>query len=174
MKYNYEALGQYDYYDDEYLDKVIEKYSALIGLFIIKYSSLEHEIDIAIAEFLGDDFHETGYVIIEKLTISNKIDLFYKMHSRLESFKEKKNKMLLDDIKKRLLALNTFRNNIAHANWETLTKEGYVRVRIVVDNDEGFVKLKKVQITPKILRDSIKDINRIENSIFKYREKAFI
>lgn len=174
MKCNYEILGQYDFYDDEHLEKVIKKYSSLIGLFVIKYSSLEHEIDIAIAEFLGDDYHETGYVIIEKLTIGNKIDLFYKMHSRLESFKEKKNKKQLDNIKSRLLSSNSFRNNVAHANWESLTKDGFVRVKIIVDNEEGYVKLKKVQITPKILRDNIKEIDRLVDAIFKYRERVFI
>lgn len=170
MKCDYEPLGQYDYYDNEYLDKVIEKYSSLVGLFIIKFSGLEHEINIAIAEFLGDDYHETGYVIVEHLSISNKIDLFYKMHTRLESLNEKKNKGRLDEIKSRLLTLNTFRNFIAHANWETLTRDGFVRVKIMVDNQEGFVKFKKIQITLKILKDNIKEIDKLIDIILKYRE----
>jgi len=82
-------LEQFDFIDDERLDKVISKYSTLIGLFLIKFSSLEHEINIAIADILHDDCHETGYVIIERLSIRNKIDLFNKMYSRLESFKDK-------------------------------------------------------------------------------------
>jgi hypothetical protein len=174
MKCDYEALGQYDYYDEEHLEKVIEKYSFLIGLFVVKFSSLEHEIDVAIAEFFGDDYYETGYVIIENLSISNKIDLLYKIYARLESFNEKKHKQLLDQIKNRLAAINTFRNFIVHANWETLTKEGFVRVKIMVDNQEGFVKLKKIQITPKIIRDNIKEISKLLDAIFNYREKAVV
>lgn len=174
MKCDYETLGQYDYYDEEHLEKVVEKYSFLIGLFVVKFSSLEHEIDVAISEFFGDDYHETGYVIIENLSISNKIDLLYKIYARLESFNEKKHKQLLDQIKNRLAAINTFRNFIVHANWETLTKEGFVRVKIMVDNQEGFVKLKKIQITPKIIRDNIKEISKLLDAICNYREKAAV
>ena len=172
MKCDFKELEQYDYDDEDYLEKVIEKYSFLVGLFIIRFSSLEHEIDTFIADRLGDDFHETGYVIIENLSISNKIDLFYKMYLRIESFKDKNNKKTLEDIKARLVAMNTFRNYIAHANWGSLTKDGFVRVKITVDNQEGCVKLKNVQITPKILRDNLKEIDRLLDLIFEYKENA--
>jgi len=174
MKCDYKELEQYDYYDEDYLEKVIEKYSFLVGLFIIRFSDLEHEIDTFIADRLGDDYHETGYVIIENLSISNKIDLFYKMYLRIESLKEKNNRKTLENIKKRLTTINTFRNFIAHANWGSLTKDGFVRVKIMVDNQEGCVKLKNIQITTKILRDNLKEIDKLLNLIFKYKENALV
>jgi hypothetical protein len=174
MKCDYKELEQYDYYDEDYLEKVIEKYSFLVGLFIIRFSSLEHEIDTFIADRFGDDYHETGYVIIENLSISNKIDLFYKMYLRIESLKEKNNRKTLENIKNRLIAMNTFRNFIAHANWGSLTKDGFVRVKIMVDNQEGYVKLKNIQITTKILRDNLKEIDKLLNLIFKYKESALV
>jgi hypothetical protein len=70
------------------------------------------------------------------------------------------------------MAINTFRNYIVHANWESLTKDGFVRVKITVDNQEGLVKLKNIQITPKILRDNIKEIDKLINLMFKYKETA--
>ncbi|PIY72191.1 hypothetical protein COY87_02255 [Candidatus Roizmanbacteria bacterium CG_4_10_14_0_8_um_filter_33_9] len=172
-KNDYDELEQYDYSDGEYLEKVVDKYSPLVGLFLVNFSILEQDLNLAIADFMHDDCHETGFVIIEKLTTSNKIELFYKMYVRLESFKDKKNKEVLDKIKKQLETLNSFRNNIVHANWQSLTKGGFVRTKIVVDNQEGYVKFKKVKITPKIIRQKIKEIEKLINQIDKYKENAF-
>jgi hypothetical protein len=84
---NYDKLEQYTFPDSEYIEKAADRYSPLIGLFLINFSILEHDLNITIAEFLHNDAHETGFVILEKLNISNKIDLFYKMNVRLESFR---------------------------------------------------------------------------------------
>jgi hypothetical protein len=170
---NYDKLDQYDFSDGEYLEKAANKYFPLIGEFLISFSILEQELNIAIADFLHDDCHETGFVIIEKLTTSNKIDLFYKMHVRLESFNNKKHKTILDKLRNKLNNLNSFRNNIVHANWQSLSKDGYVRAKIVVDTNEGFVKFKKVLMTSKIIHQKIKEINRLSEKINEYKEKAF-
>ncbi len=172
-KDNYDELDQYDYSDGEYLDKVVYRYSPLIGLFLINFSILEHELNLAIADIISDRAHETGFVIIEKLTTGNKIELFYKMYARLESFTNKKNKDVLNKIREQIESLNTFRNGIVHANWQSLSKDGFVRTKIVVDNQEGYVKFKKVQITPKIIRSKIKEIERLTDQIDEYKETAF-
>lgn len=170
---NFDELEQYDYSDGEYLEKVVDRYSPLIGLFLVNFSILEQELNLAVADFIRDGSHEMGFVIIEKLTTSNKIELFYKMYVRLESFKDKKNKDMLNQITKQLESLNIFRNNIVHANWQSLTKDGFVRTKIVVDNQEGYVKFKKVEITPKIIRQKIKEIEKLVDQIDKYKETAF-
>ena len=60
-----------------------------------------------------------------------------------------------------------------HANWQSLTKEGSVRVKIVVDTDEGFVKFKKVLMAAKIIRQKIREIDSLSEKIDQYKEKAF-
>jgi hypothetical protein len=172
-KNDYDELEQDDYLDGEYLEKVIDKYTPLIGSFLVNFSILEQDLNLAIAEFIHDDYPETGFVIIEKVTTSNKIELFYKMYVRLESFNDKKNKEILDKIRKQLNSLNSFRNSIVHANWQSLTKDGFVRTKIVVDNQEGYIKFKKIEITPKIIRQKIKEIDRLVEQIYKYKEVAF-
>lgn len=168
----YDELEQYDFSDGEYLEKVANKYFPLVGEFLISFSIMEQELNLAIADVLHDDCHETGFVIMERLTTSNKIDLFYKMYVRLESFNNKKHKAVLDGLRKQLDELNSFRNSIVHANWQSLTKEGFVRVKIVVDTDEGFVKFKKVLMTPKIIRQKIRGIDSLSDKIDQYKEKA--
>lgn len=169
---DYDELEQYDYTDGEYLEKVIDKYTVLIGLFLVNFSILEQELNLALVDFISDSAHEKGFIVIEKLTTRNKIELFYKMYVRLESFKDKKSKEILDRIRKQFEALNSFRNNIVHANWQSLTKDGFVRTKIVVDNQEGYVKFKKVEITPKIIRQKIKEIEKLIDQIDEYKETA--
>ena len=145
----------------------------ILGEFLISFSILEQELNLIIADFVSDRAHETGYVVIEKLTTNNKIDLFYKMYVRLESLNDKKNKAVLDEIRNQLDKINIFRNNIVHANWQSFTKDGYVRTKIVVDTDEGFVKFKKVLMNSKIIKQKIKEIDRLSEKIDEYKEKAF-
>lgn len=170
MTDTYDELEQMDFIDDEHLDKVIDKYSPWIGLFLIEFSCLEHELNVAIADIFHDDCHETGYVIIEKLSIRNKIDLFNKMCTRIESFRDKKYRQELDKIIKQFVSMTEFRNSIVHATWQSITKDGFVRTKIMVDNQEGYVKFKKTQITPKIIREKIKEINKLIDKIFEYKE----
>lgn len=170
---DYDELDQYDFSDGEYLEKVADKFSPLVGQFLISFSILEQELNIAIADFLHDDCHETGFVIVEKLTTRNKIDLFYKMYVRLESFNNKKHNAILDQLRNLLNELNSFRNNVVHANWQSLTKEGYVRVKIVVDTDEGYVKFKKVPMTPKTIKQKIIEIDKLSEKISEYKDNAF-
>ena len=102
MPENYEELDQYDYTDGEYLEKIVDRYTTPIGLFLVNFSILEQELNLAVADFISDRAHEMGFVVIEKLTTANKIDLFYKMYVRLESFKDKKNKEVLNKIREQM------------------------------------------------------------------------
>lgn len=172
-KNDYEELEQYDIAGVEYLEKVVDKYSSLIGLFLINFSILENDLNLAIADFINERGHEPGFVIIEKITTGNKIDLFYKLYVRLGSFKDKKSRKILDKIKDQLESLNAFRNNIVHANWQSLTEDGFVRTKIVVDNQEGYVRFKKVQITPRIIKEKIKELDKLITKIDEYKETAF-
>ena len=80
---------------------------------------------------------------------------------------------MLDGIRKQLDGVNIFRNKVVHANWQSLTKEGYVRTKIIVDTEEGYVKFKKALITPKIIRQKIKEVYKLLDEIEEYKEQAF-
>lgn len=157
-----EALEQYDYSTNDYLYKVEDKYAPLIGLFLIRFSELEHTLNIAIAEIINDRTHEPGFVVIENLTTNNKIQLFYKFYLQLVSaLGKKKHVDRLRQLRSQLEEINTFRNKIAHANWQTLNKQGMVRTKIVVDNQQGYVLFRRVEILPKAIRRQIKTIEKL-------------
>ena len=165
-----EDLEQYDYYDNDYIEKVSGKYSKLIGEFIIEFSRLESELNIAIAEAFFDDDHDTGYTILAKLDFSDKTDLFYKMYLKIATATENNKLSPLKKIKKQLIEISEFRNKLAHANWSTLTKDGFVRTKITVDNSDGFVRFVKVKILPGNIQEFIDKIDSLIDQIDGYKD----
>lgn len=172
-KEDYDELEQYDFSDGEFLEKVIDKYSPLLGLFLINFSEVENELNGAIADYINERGHETGFVIIEKITTSNKIDLFYKLYLRFTLYKPPIYKAELTKIKKQLNELNLFRNALVHANWDSLSKDGYVRTRIVVDDQEGSVMFRKIEVSLKTIRNKIKEAGKLIDALFELKEDAF-
>jgi hypothetical protein len=168
-----EELEQFDYLDNEYFEKVIGAYSRLIGLFLIKFSYLEHEINLAIADVIQDRAHNSGYIVIERLTVANKIDLFYRLYLQLAAFGGKKNKERLLKIKKQLEYMNTFRNNIVHANWQSLTKKRFVRTKIMTDPNEGQIKFRNIKIDTPMIRSNIRKMDSLINRIDTFKEKVY-
>jgi hypothetical protein len=75
MKVKSESLEQYDFASGDYIDKVARRYEARIGRFLIRFSELEHTLDIAIAEWLSDRSHQLGYMVLEGYSLNNKIQL---------------------------------------------------------------------------------------------------
>lgn len=165
-------LEQYDFVDDEYFEEAVELYSALVGSFMMNFSYLDHELNIAIANIINDRAHDVGYAIVERIMMRNKIELFYKLYSRLESATDNKTKSVLDKIRKDFEDMNEYRNQIAHANWQTINKEGEVRVKIVVDSKEGYIKFKKVKITPKDIKLKVEQIDELYDRLTDYTEKV--
>lgn len=166
-------LEQYDDVDSEVFDDEQEKYFAPIGEFITCFSNFEHTLNYALAEFIQNRSHDTGYVVIQNVSMRNKIDLFFKLHLRLESYKGKVKTDNLKALYTEMQHANTFRNYVAHANWQTLDEDSYVRTRITTDSDEGLVKFIKAKITPVILRKNIRALENLTDDIYNYTESAF-
>lgn len=168
---NYDELEQYYYVNSEYIEQKEKKYSSLIGKFVINFSRLENEINLAIADIMFDDDHSLGFSVITELTFSRKINFFYHNFILQEQFKHNNKIKFLNTLKNNLVEVNSFRNSVIHANWESLTKEGFVHTKILLDS--GFVKFKKVKLTPQIIRQNIKKIDKLLHLIDKYKENFF-
>ena len=164
-----EDLQQEDYYDSDYIEKVSEKYSKLIGIFIIKFNELEHELNRAIAKTFIDDDDSVGYRVIKLLNVSNKIELFYEIFLEITTSTDGKVEKL-KKIKKKLDEARIFRNKLVHANWSTLTKEGYVRTKIESNKENGAIQLVKVKILPKTIKGFIDKVESLIIKIWEYSE----
>lgn len=165
-------MDQYDYVDEDYFYEAIDEYSPLIGSFLMNFSLLERELNIAIAEFINDGTHEIGYVVVGQLSMERKIEIFYKFYLQMETSVDGKNKVRLEKIKRSLLELNSFRNQIAHADWGTLNKKHGVRIKIQTDNETGLVKFKLANILPKDIEGKIESIDETIEELDSYKELA--
>jgi len=165
-----EHLKQMDFEYGDYIEKVERKYAPLIGKFLIAFSELEHNLNLAIAGYFADDLHEIGYTIIENLKFSQKIDLFYKLYIREEiMIRNRKTKSVLNTIKRKLESINNFRNKIVHANWVSLKKDKTVRTKIIVNKTGEGVKFKRVKISPKSIEKRIKETKDLVERIDEYK-----
>lgn len=166
-----EELEQEDYFDDEYIETVSEKYGLLIGKFIISFNELEHELNQAISKYFIDDSDSKGYRVIKFLTNSSKVNLFYELYLERATFVNTHNKSKIKLIKNKLDEIREFRNKLVHANWSTLTKEGYVRTKVESDKEEGVIKFVNAKILPKTIKSYINQIDFTIIKIWEYLEK---
>jgi len=74
----------------------------------------------------------------------------------------------LKALRARLKEASTFRNVVVHANWFSLTKESYVRSKIVVNGDEGHVQFRKVKLTPADIRRHISKMDQLERDLDEF------
>lgn len=163
-------LEQYDHVLGEYIDKVKSKYAPRIGLFLIRFSSLEHTLDICIADRLLDRSHQFGYIVIEGMLLNGKIELFRKLFQAFVHDLHPKYSSSLRVLVTRLHAVRVFRNYVAHANWNTLEHTGYVRTKI--DESDGEVIFKKVRITPKVINAWIRRVVELERRLDDFAESV--
>lgn len=174
IEFKIEKLDQYDYVDEELSFEKEFKYAHLIGSFLISFSNLEHNLDLEIADGIGHGSHDFGYMILKNLGFAGKIELFYDLTYPMVcwSTKKKEQKMLqLKKIRQQFKKLSELRNKIAHAKWNTLDKEGFVRVGITTDEESGLINFKKYKITPAIIRRGLRDIELLSEKLDAFTEK---
>jgi hypothetical protein len=170
VKVKSESLEQYDLVYGDYIDKVARRYEARIGRLLIRFSEVEHTLDIAIAERISDRSHELGYMVLDGLNLNNKIELFRKLlHSYTQLLQPSRLKTFQSIVKK-LHEARVFRNYVAHANWRTLERSGYVRTRVT--EKEGAILFKKVRITPSVLEAWCRRIERLDALLYEFVEAS--
>ena len=170
MKVKSESLEQYDLVYGDYIDKVARRYEARIGRLFIRFSELEHTLDIAIAERLSDRSHDLGYMVLDGVSLNNKIELFRKLlHSYTKLLRPSRLKTF-QSIVKRLHEARVFRNYVAHANWRSLEKSGYVRTRVT--EKDGDIVFKKVRVTPSVLEAWCLRIERLDALLYEFVEES--
>ena len=171
MKVKHDKLEQYDFAIGEYIETVKAKYAPGIGLFLIRFSSLEHTLGVALADFLFDRSHDVGYMVIEGNSLNNKIELFRKVFHMQTKHMHPKRVSKLATLVKRLHEVRVFRNYLVHANWITLENSGYVRTRI--DEKDGEVIFRKVRITPKVINSWIRRVIQLDEQLYDFTESAY-
>jgi len=169
-------LDQYDLPQNEVIQddpKQYSQYSKSIGEIMICFSELEYVLDKVLVESISDR-SDRGYMYIKGLRMRDKIEIFKQLgldyiNIEIEHFKLTKSKLL--SIISKLKELNTFRNRVAHANWMTLSKDGFVRTKVFYNNEDGQTEFIEVKMTEELMK---KYIIKIRDMTFFLYDKVVI
>ena len=182
----YSPMGQYGWSNEdescvgefETMENQENKYSKSIGMFIISFSNMEDCIDRDFAKSIHDDADEPGYRIIKYLSFRDKINLLKDDYLAFIKYccpKSKQEQILseLNIIYCKLVELSEFRNKIAHANWHSLDKSGFVRCKITESKENVGIVFEKVKMTPGVLIKFTRQNYAISNKLDGFREKIW-
>ncbi len=178
-------LGQYgesdapeDIGEFETLEQVEQKYAKSIGMLMISFSELEDTVDRDLATAINERTYEPGYRIIKFLEFREKIDLLKDDYSAyikyvFEGSQQIKFLAELKILYAKLVELSEFRNKIAHSNWSSLDKAGFVRYRSVENKAEAGMSFQKVKMTPAIIIKFTRQNSAVSNRLGNFREKLW-
>lgn len=167
------VVGEFETIENQH-----SKYANAIGSFVISFAELENSVNNELATAINERAHEPGYRIIKYLSFRNKIDLFNDHYSAyVKVFRSKPTtKRMLAELKiiyNKLCELSEFRNKVAHADWTSLDKTGFVTTKILENKDDFGIQLEKVKMTPGVLVKFRKQNEALSVRINAYREKVW-
>lgn len=163
-----EELEQHDFYDDDYIDSEEKILAPLIGSLLINFSRLEQVINTSLSDMISLATHQVGYVIIKDLDAMEKVRILRRLVVSHLSAIESKNLELFQEIYKRIVNCVEFRNTIAHANWNTLDKDGFVRVKMTSGKNDGSVIFQKEKLTPQVIEEMTKEMFDTEDLLEEF------
>lgn len=178
-------LGQYgesDRVEDEgefeTIAKIAQRYAKSIGMLMISFAELEDTVDRDLATGISERAYEPGYRIIKYLEFREKIDLLKDDLSAFIKyvFEGNQQSKFLSELKTlhaKLVELSEFRNKIAHANWSSLDKAGFVRCKSVENKAEAGMSFQKIKMTPAIIVKFIRQNYAVSNRVGNFRENLW-
>lgn len=182
----YSLMGQYGWSSEDdscvgefqTMENQHDKYSRSVGMFIISFSNVEDRVEKDFARSIHDDADEPGYRIIKYLSFRDKINLlkddyFAFIKYSLPESKQEKILSELNIIYSKLVELSEFRNRVAHANWYSLDKNGFVRCKITQNKGDVGIFFEKVKMTPGVLIKFTRQNYAISNKLDGFREKVW-
>jgi hypothetical protein len=171
-------LEQYDNPYGEAMDKHESDYSVAIGRFLISFSYLENALDSLVSQAIHSGTDEAGYRVIKYLNYRNKVNLALDIYRQVLSFITKKrlkelNTKRLEIVTAKLIELGEFRNKIAHANWMTVDRRGYVRVKMLEDHNKGRLMFEKIKMTPNIIYKFTRQCHAVASKIDVFKDEIW-
>jgi hypothetical protein len=161
----------HDIYDLDEAESYIEIALPLIGRIVMEFNALEQSFDQFICHIFSDRSEDLGLTVINKMTYSNKVDLFKRLSDDLHyesNLMNEKSNQLYDDLIKNLKESGRLRNLVVHADWESTNKDKYTYVNLRITKEGK--KQEYVQFSEKSLEEIIDLIWKTRKQISDYWE----
>ncbi len=176
-------MGQYGPEEELYNSDLSQfkegKYSKAIGNFILSFSSLENSLNNYLAAAINERSYEPGYRIIKYLNFKTKINILNDegvFFIKIIVGSKKKQEKLLEELKiiySKLKELSQFRNKVAHADWTSLDKKGFVITKIKEDEQNGGVYFQKTKMTPGVILKFTRQNMAVRDRLSIFRDKIW-
>jgi len=148
--------------DEPDLDKYLRQTAYWVGYFIFEFNEFEHTVtEILSLHIGGGDQTVYQHIFLTGLNFNQKVELLERIYSHEITFLVEKSSQ--ENVKKKckeiiaeLKNIGGIRNNIVHANYYSLDKNGYVREKTKFSDSDAIEKW--VSITRDFL---VENINRI-------------
>lgn len=164
IRYGDFALDQYDYRFSDALDHVDSEYYSLIGRVLVCFSTLEDMLDRMIMYTANPRGDEDGLRLINMFTFIQKLNY---VTGSMMPFIDDEKKKALRAISKDIESCIEIRNLVAHAKWETLTYDGFVRCQTRTDKD-GYMYFRYFEFTDEIFTAIIDSVTEIINNVMDF------
>jgi hypothetical protein len=144
-----------------------------IGNTLFAFGELEHTLEQTIAIMLDTDSHDTGFLVTRLMSYSTKASLFSEIaHNRMAPDPQLKAALKL--IREQLQICGRIRNIVAHAKWESITEDGYVRFDMKTDKESGELMIRYYHFDDDTFRMVCKRMSDAEMHISRFADVAHL
>jgi hypothetical protein len=157
IRYGDFALDQYDYRLSDAINYVDHEYYSLVGRVLVEFSALEDLLDKIIIKLTSDRSDDSGLRLVAMFTFIQKFNYIV---SAIMPFIEGGKKGNLRHIAKFIESCIEVRNLVAHAKWETLSYDGFVRCQTRTDKN-GLIYFRYFEFTNDTLNGIIQDTDQV-------------
>jgi hypothetical protein len=179
-----EELAQYFGFDDESNELkaglLLDTATTYIGRVLVDFTSLEHDIELAISGLVSDRSDEPGAFLIKFLRDNSDLIKYFSeaayIHINfMDGISDKKRTRLQSERESIVRSLREFaqiRNIIAHSKWITMRDDGYVLSKNEFSKKSGRVEALWYKLNAKTLRSILTGIREINLSLLKFIDDA--
>lgn len=164
IRYGDFALDQYDYRFSDAINHIDSKYYSLIGRVLVSFSELEDMLDRMIMYTANPSGDADGLRLVNMFTFIQKLNY---VTGTMMPFIDDRKKKTLRSLSKDIEACIEMRNLVAHAKWETLTYDGFVRCQTRTDKD-GYMYFRYFEFTDDIFQGIIESVDEVIMSVIDF------
>lgn len=157
-------LDQYDYESSTAINHASNDYFALIGRTLTAFSQVEMLIEQCIVKMISDRADDRGLKLASMLEFKQKVDFLVDDMKPLLNAGELS---LLKTLHTRLTQVIEFRNLVAHAKWETVSFDAYVRCQTRTDTD-GFIYFRYYEFSEANLQIIMDEADKLYEDIIRF------
>lgn len=181
-----EELAQYFGIDDESNELkaglLLDTAAIYIGRVLVDFTSLEHDLELAISGLVSDRSDEPGAFLIKFLKDNSDLIKYFSESAYIhinfmDGVSDKERGRLQserDSIVRSLRELAQIRNIIAHSKWITMRDDGYVLNKHEFSKNSGRVEALWYKLNAKTLIAIIAGIKEVNLNLLKFIDDAHL